>query len=203
MTDRSDAKNPSGGPDANTIIGLLADGDRRRVVAAIELGAATLDEATTATGLPDHRVAKALGKLVDAGLVTTSANGFVVDGDAIARAARAALQRPPRNEHAAEPADIRKVLDAFVRDGRIMSMPTSASKRRVVLDWLARAFEPGRRYAESEVNAILDGHAADPATLRRYLIDEPFLDRAGGVYWRSGGTVDIAAGDIGSADEGL
>ena len=41
-------------------------------------------------------MAKALGKLVDAGLVTTRADGvFAIDGDAIGRAARRAVQRPP------------------------------------------------------------------------------------------------------------
>jgi hypothetical protein len=29
----------------------------------------------------------------------------------------------------------------------------------------------------------------DTATLRRYLVDEGLLDRAGGEYWRIGGTV--------------
>jgi hypothetical protein len=30
---------------------------------------------------------------------------------------------------------------------------------------------------------------ADYAALRRYLVDEEFLSRSGGLYWRSGGTV--------------
>lgn len=178
--------------DAGTIVGLLADADRRRVFAAVELGAGTLEAAVAATGLPDFRVAKALGKLVDAGLVTASGGPFAVDGGSIARAARQALQRPPSMEHAAEPPAVRKVLDAFVRDGRITGMPASASKRRVLLDWLARRFEPGRRYAEVDVTAMLDGHAEDAVTLRRYLIDESFLDRSEGEYWRSGGTVDVS-----------
>ena len=71
-------------------------------------------------------------------------------------------------------------------------MPASAAKRRVLLDWLARGFEPGRRYAEIDVTAMLDGHAEDAVTLRRYLIDESFLDRSEGLYWRSGGTVDVS-----------
>ena len=40
------------------------------------------------------------------------------------------------------------------------------------------------------MTAMLDGHAEDAVTLRRYLIDESFLDRRDGLYWRSGGTVD-------------
>jgi hypothetical protein len=192
MADRPGDKPDDTIIDAETIVGLLADGDRRRVFAAIELGADTLADVIRATGLPDFRVAKALGKLVDAGLVTAVAASFAVDGDAIARAARQALQRPPSTEHAAEPPAIRKVLDAFVRDGRITGMPASAAKRRVLLDWLARRFEPGRRYPEVDVTAMLDGHNEDAVTLRRYLIDESFLDRGEGAYWRSGGTVDVS-----------
>jgi hypothetical protein len=30
----------------------------------------------------------------------------------------------------------------------------------------------------------------DCATLRRYLVDEEFMDRADGVYWRIGGPVE-------------
>ena len=192
MADRPGAKPDLTALDAGTIVGLLADADRRRVFAAIELGAGTLADVIAATGLPDFRVAKALGKLVDAGVVTTTDASLAVDGDAIARSARQALQRPPSTEHAAEPPAIRKVLDAFVHGGRITAMPASAAKRRVLLDWLARGFEPGRRYAEIDVTAMLDGHAEDAVTLRRYLIDESFLDRSEGVYWRSGGTVDVS-----------
>ena len=31
----------------------------------------------------------------------------------------------------------------------------------------------------------------DHGVLRRYLVDEGFLSRQAGVYWRSGGTVDV------------
>ena len=58
-----------------------------------------------------------------------------------------------------------------------------------MLDWLAQDFEPGERYTERQVNAILARRHPDTATLRRYLVDEDLLDRAGGEYWRIGGTV--------------
>lgn len=35
----------------------------------------------------------------------------------------------------------------------------------------------------------------DPAELRRYLVDEGFMSRQSGLYWRSGGSVDIAPAD--------
>ena len=82
------------------------------------------------------------------------------------------------------------VLRAFLApDGSLTAIPTKIRKRLVVLDLLAQQFEPGRRYEETEVNNTLRAYHPDVAALRRYLVEEGFLDRADGVYWRSGGTV--------------
>ncbi len=178
------------GPDAKVIAGALADADRRRLFAAIELGASTLQDASKVSGLPDQRAAKALARLVDSRLVVGDDDGGLrVDGAAIARAARAALARPPSDEHADETPERRKVLEAFVRDGRITSMPTAPAKREIVFDWLAGTFEVGRRYSEAEINAALEGHAEDHASLRRALVDAELLCRDERTYWRCGGTV--------------
>ena len=76
-------------------------------------------------------------------------------------------------------------------EGRLERMPVSWDKRRVVLDQVARVFAPGRRYPEREVDVMLKAFHADHAALRRYLVDEGFLTRDAGTYWRSGGTVDL------------
>ena len=84
-----------------------------------------------------------------------------------------------------------KVLCTFFDDaGRLTSIPVKHAKRLVVLDHLAQLFEPGERYPESEVNRRLRGAHEDVAALRRYLVDEGFLSRDGGIYWRTGGTVE-------------
>ncbi len=71
-------------------------------------------------------------------------------------------------------------------------MPARRAVRLLLLDQVAQAFEPGRRYAEAEVNDVLRALTDDHAALRRYLIDEQLMDRtAGGTYWRSGGTTSI------------
>ncbi len=82
------------------------------------------------------------------------------------------------------------VLHAFLApDGSLTAIPTKIRKRLVVLDLLAQQFEPGHRYEETEVNNTLRAYHPDVAALRRYLVEEGFLDRAEGSYWRSGGTV--------------
>ena len=84
-----------------------------------------------------------------------------------------------------------RVLAAFFRpDGTLHTIPTKRAKRLVVLDHLAQAFEPGRRYTEAEVSARLEQVHPDYAALRRYLVDDQFLAREGGEYWRAGGSVD-------------
>jgi hypothetical protein len=81
-------------------------------------------------------------------------------------------------------------LRAFLRDGRITTMPAKRAKRLLLLDRVAQLFEPGRQYQEAEVDAVLKGVYDDHAALRRYLIDEGLMSREAGVYWRTGGTVD-------------
>ena len=83
-----------------------------------------------------------------------------------------------------------KVLRAFLdADGRITAMPAKHSKRLVLLDHVARAFTPGEKYPERDVDVVLRAFFDDYVTLRRYLVDAGFLDRDHGVYWRTGGTV--------------
>lgn len=88
-------------------------------------------------------------------------------------------------------ADRDAVLAVYLdQDGRIAQMPRKHRKKLVVLDHVCRAFEPGVRYAESEVNALCRTFHDDVAMLRRALVDEAFLARDVGYYWRIGGTVD-------------
>jgi hypothetical protein len=73
---------------------------------------------------------------------------------------------------------------AFFRGGNLTSLPRRRAYLRAACAELAERFEVGRRYREREVNAILADDAPDPATLRRLLVDEGFLEREPGTYWR-------------------
>jgi hypothetical protein len=73
---------------------------------------------------------------------------------------------------------------AFVRDGRLTSLPSRRPMLLAACAFLADRFEPDRLYDEDEVNAILAGDAPDPATLRRLLVDHGYLGRRSGTYWR-------------------
>jgi hypothetical protein len=179
------------GVDAATIAGLLADPARLKVVAALALGAGTIEEVSEASGLPLKDVALAARRLSRAGLVHRDGRDLALLTERFGAAARAAAESaPPPEPLSADPAED-AVLSAFVRGGRLVSIPAQLSKRRVVLEHLVRVFEPGVRYPEREVNALLAVWHADVAALRRYLVDEGLLTREAGVYWRSGGWVDV------------
>jgi len=161
------------------------------VFAALVLGDQTVEQVRTSTGLDTRDILRAVARLVDGELVVAGRDQtyFVVE-EAFTTAARDAA--PARDdEHAAAPAETAKVLRSFVRDGQLVSIPTQQSKRLIVLDHLAQDFEPGRHYTEREVNSILRGRHPDTAALRRYLVDDGFMEREQGEYWRAGGTVEI------------
>jgi hypothetical protein len=48
-----------------------------------------------------------------------------------------------------------------------------------------------RALAEPERLDRVRRHLNDHASLRRFLVDEGFLSRRGGQYWRTGGPVDV------------
>jgi hypothetical protein len=76
-------------------------------------------------------------------------------------------------------------------DGRLRSMPRAGRKRQIVLEHVVAAFEPGQRYPEPEVDAMLRAFHGDYPALRRYLVDAGLMAREGGEYWRIGGWVDV------------
>jgi ADP-ribose pyrophosphatase YjhB (NUDIX family) len=159
-------------------------------VSALALGAATIAEVAAATGLDPRDVVRALRRLERGGLVSREKDQLTLHADRFKDAAREAAPPDPAEPLSADPATD-AVLRAFTRDGRITAFPVQRSRRRLLLEHVAAVFEPGVRYREREVNAILRAWYADYAALRRYLVDELLLDRADGFYWRIGGPVAV------------
>jgi hypothetical protein len=88
--------------------------------------------------------------------------------------------------------DLDRLLRIFMRDGQLTRLPAKAGRRRLLLDHIVQSFEPGVRMTELQVNAVLRGfYPPDPVSLRRYLIEAGLLSREDGVYWRSGGHVEV------------
>ena len=177
-------------PTPHQLIALLAGEDRLCVFAAVVLGSGTVAEITAATGIDAGRVTRALGRLRSGGLVVPNGGTparFGARPEVLAAAVREAVADPdPADEKETDP-----VLRIFMKGGRLTSIPVMRSKRLVVLDRIAQEFEPGRRYPERDVNDAIAAFHPDYATIRRYLVDEGFLQREAGFYWRTGGSFDV------------
>lgn len=182
-------------PDAAALAGLLAEGDRLRVAAAIVLGAGTAAEIGTASGVDGPPVHRALERLVAGGLVVVGDDRrFHIKAgtfQAAARSAAASKPKGPDPEELGATPEQAQVLRNFVEGDRLVRIPATRGKRMVVLDFLSAQFEPGRSYPERDVNFLLGKWHRDYAALRRYLVDEGFLERRDGFYWRAGGTFEV------------
>lgn len=177
---------------ADSLVGLLAEDARLRVVAALVLGARKTGDVQAATGLSPRGLAVALHRLRSGGLLSTVDGKLRLHAEVFAQVARAAATRAEQDHEEGAPRGA-AVLRAFVRNGRLVQMPAVAGKRRVILEHIAAGFEPGVRYPEPAVNARLRAWYDDYASLRRYLVDAGLLSRESGEYWRTGGWVDTAA----------
>jgi hypothetical protein len=175
----------------DVLCGLLAEQARLKAFAAVVLGAATPAEVARRAGLSAREAVRALGRLQEGGLVSTVEGKLVGDLAAFKDAIREyGPQRVP-DEPLDPDRDKAAVLRAFIRDGRLVQLPAARAKRRIILEHVAASFEPGVRYPERAVDAVLRAFIDDYVTLRRYLIDEAMLARDHGVYWRTGGYVDV------------
>ncbi|MEO8228233.1 MAG: DUF2087 domain-containing protein [Chloroflexota bacterium] len=79
-----------------------------------------------------------------------------------------------------------KVIRAFIREDRLVSIPARDKKRRVILRFLVeRCFVEDRAYPEKEINQRLALYHPDVAALRRYLVEAGFMTRDAGEYRRA------------------
>ncbi|MEV7989214.1 DUF2087 domain-containing protein [Micromonospora sp. NPDC085948] len=168
---------------AHALAGTLADDGRRRIFAAIVLGATSAAQVAERTGLPVRVVLTGVRRLTDAGLVA-GADGALAADEASLRAAARDSRPAADTDPAADP-----VLRTFLRGDVLVGLPAQPKRRRVLLTHIAeRSFEPGTRYPERAVDEVLKAWCAaggsDHATLRRYLIDEQLLTREHGIYQR-------------------
>lgn len=76
-----------------------------------------------------------------------------------------------------------KVIDAFFEYGKLLSIPAQRKKKRIVLEEIAKVFQPGRTYTEKEVNLLIADFHDDFCTIRRDMISEGLMAREGQTYW--------------------
>jgi hypothetical protein len=82
--------------------------------------------------------------------------------------------------------DEEKVIRAFIRDGRLTSIPAKPRKRDLLLPYLLdQCFPEDRAYEEREVNQRLALLHPDVSALRRHLVDGGLMTRDAGIYRRT------------------
>lgn len=178
--------------DPLDFVRLLLEPDRLAVLGAVARERRTAAEVAAHTGLDERAVLEVLAAARQHGVVVAAGGRYGLDAGVLREVARSLPSAPPAAERIGYgmTADEQAVLARFFRGERLVELPAQRSKRLVVLERLALEFEPGERYAEADVNARLAAFHDDVAALRRALVDEGFLDRADGVYWRAGGRVE-------------
>ncbi len=169
----------------------MAHDSRLRIVGLLAQGERSVQDLALALDLKEPTVSHHLAILKAQGIVTARAEGttrwHALDRDAMERLARRVLQQAPlpNASGAGIPAWEAKVLQSFVaEDGTLKTIPASRKKRGAVLRWLMRDFAEGRRYPEAEINAAIQAHHWDSATLRRELVGHKMLARKDRIYWR-------------------
>ena len=176
------------------LLRLLADPERLAVLGALATSAATSAELASSLQLRSDRVRRHLSKLTQGGLVAVDRDRrtYRYQPDVLRQAAQS--MSVPRDAGLALGAvyeEEEQVLRRYFRGGRLREIPAKHSKRIIILARLALEFEVGERYTERQVNETLKRFHHDHASLRRYLVDEGFLTRQRGQYWRSGGSVEV------------
>jgi hypothetical protein len=180
--------------EPDDILRALADPERLAIAGLLARGAWTAAALGEELELPVARLRKHLNRLTTAGVarLEDDRRSYRLDPDTLRRIAEAV--GPPRGAGLALGAvseDEESTLRTFFRNGRLTEIPARESKRRIVLERIAVEFDPGVRYDEKEVNVIVGRFFNDYAALRRHLVDGGFLSRDHGVYWRTGGRVDV------------
>jgi biotin operon repressor len=75
------------------------------------------------------------------------------------------------------------VLKSFYTEGeKLKQIPAQLKKKLIVLEYLVRNFEIGKKYSEQEINAYIKNYHPDFATLRREFIMHHYMYRENEVY---------------------
>jgi len=177
--------------DAIRLFKCLADKSRLQILKSLAIEDMYVERLAERLGITPPTVSFHLKKLADAGAVTSyksqyymmySLNRDIFETSIInillEKSAEADIQAQRDAEYR------QKVIDAFFKYGKLISIPSQRKKERIVLEVIANAFEYDRLYTEREVNIIIADFHDDFCTIRRDMISEQLLNRDSNGYWR-------------------
>jgi biotin operon repressor len=182
------------------ILKALADSSRLAVVNALLERPHCAEDLATRLHRSPSTITFHLKKLEEAGLIKKSRNQYYGIFELRADLLEVSLKdfvTHPASEDSPEQKRLRKsqekVLQTFVKNGKLVQLPKQWKKQRIILDELASRLEPSREYLEKELNLELQAFYPDYCTLRRLLIEEGYMTRDAGRYRLNEGQVNDMA----------
>lgn len=191
--------------DLLTFFKALSDANRLKIVGLLARQPHTVEQLSALLGISPSTISHHLSKLAEAGLVTASAqsyyNYYRLESQRMEAMAQrlgsienftpvdTALDSSDPEEAAARVYEQKVLRSYLLPGGQLKTIPSQRKKLMVILRHIVQSFEPGRRYSESDVNAVLGRFHADTASLRRELIGAGLMQResSGQAYWRADG----------------
>jgi hypothetical protein len=180
-------------PEILEFFKALADATRLKIIGLLANQSLTVEQMSEMLDLRPSTVSHHLQYLSHVGLVSAKAQGYYniyrLENGVLERLAQRFIRREAIASAAADvdlDAYDRKVIANFTdAEGRIKTLPAQRKKLEAILRYVLRAFEPGVRYSEKQVNELLAQYNKDTATLRRELVEYRMLVRegGGGEYW--------------------
>ncbi len=177
-----------------TFFKALADENRLKIVGLLAQREYSVEELADTLALGISTTSHHLSQLSRAGLVSARVAGHYNFYSLQLEALRSKAENLLRKENLPVLSPVegqqlfeRKVMSSFVNaDGQVIAFPEKEKKLLVILNYILKAFEIGKRYSEKEVNEILLRFNKDTAFMRRSLVEFKLMARqgGGGEYWR-------------------
>lgn len=171
----------------------LADSNRLKIVGLLAKEPYSVEQLAEILEVRPSTISHHLAKLSNVGLVRAQSesyyNIYYLETGVLEEKARRLLSEetlPAMSADIDTDAYDRKVLTNFTTpEGRVKAFPAQRKKMEAILRYVLKAFQPGKRYSEKEVNDLLSQYHEDTATLRRELVEYKMLARegGGGFYW--------------------
>ncbi|MBN2415043.1 metalloregulator ArsR/SmtB family transcription factor [bacterium] len=175
--------------DRIALLKALADTTRMLILSALMKEDAYVEILAERLGLAPSTISFHLKKMEECSLVhkrreqyysVYSANTDILDAPVRDLIAMDALKETAQRER--ERRYKKNVLNAFMKNGRIVRIPTQHKKRAIVFEPILASFTAGELYAEPDVNSTINRFHGDHCEIRRFFIDQGLMERINGRY---------------------
>ena len=175
--------------EAINLFKCLSDKSRIQILKSLMDEDMYVERLSERLGLTAATISFHLKKLMDAGAVTSRKEQYYtvysINGDVFNVSILDILKEKSEEKKLQDERDEayrKKVIESFFEYGKLKSIPSQRKKELIVLEEIAKAFEPNRDYTEREVNIIIADFNDDFCTIRRDMVAEKLLTRDKSVY---------------------